>query len=83
MTAFLPYLSPVFRQPPLSQAQTVALTAIVIALLFALLVEKEFIRSYGTENIRRWLSTINIFSWTLLGVFAFLMAVRFLGFIFN
>jgi hypothetical protein len=83
MTSLLPYLLPVFRQSSGNTAQTVALSMIVIALLFALLVEKEFIRAYGTVNIRLWLSTIDIFSWTLFGVVVFLILWRFLGFILN
>lgn len=83
MTTFLPYSLPVFQQAASNNMQVVALSVVIIALLFTLLVEKEFIRAYGTENIRLWLSTINIFSWTLLGVFTFLMLMRFLGFIFD
>jgi len=83
MTIFLPYTSPIFQQPPMSGVQAIALSMTLIALLFTLLVEKEFARAYGTRNIRLWLNTINIFSWTLLGVFAFLMLLRFLGFIFG
>ena len=83
MTTFLPYAAPIFQQPPLDAAQGIALSMVAIILLFVLLVEKEFIRAYGSENIRTWLGTINIFSWSLLGVFAFLMLMRFLGFIFG
>lgn len=83
MTTFLPHSLPLFQQAASSNTQIIALSVVVIALLFALLVEKEFVRAYGTENIRLWLSTINIFSWTLLGVFTFLMLMRFLGFIFD
>jgi hypothetical protein len=83
MTTFLPYSLPIFQQAMSSDKQVIALSMIIIALLFTLLVEKEFVRAYGTENIRLWLGTINIFSWTLLGVFAFLMLMRFLGFIFD
>lgn len=83
MTTFIPSLLPIFQVPALTEGQRIALAMVLITLLFSLLVEKEFIRAYGTENINNWRGAINPFAWPLLVAFAFLMASRFLGFIFN
>jgi len=83
MTTLIPSLLPIFQIPALTETQISTLSIIVIALLFILLVEKEFFRAYGMETIRIWLNTFNIFIWSLLGVFTYLIAMRFLGFIIN
>jgi hypothetical protein len=83
MTTLITYLSPVFQTQALTEAQVTAFSMVVIGLLFVLLVQKEFIRAYGIETIRIWLDTFNIFAWSLLAVFAYLIAMRFLGFIIN
>ncbi len=81
MTSLLPSFLPVFQTPALSEPQVVAFSMVVIGLLFIILVEKEFIRAYGSETIRIWLDTFNTIAWSLLGVFAVIMSMRFLGFI--
>ncbi len=83
MTTILPYLLPVFQQPPLTNTELVTLSMIITGLLLILLIEKEFIRAYGTVNIRIWLNALNNFSWALFGVFMFLIFMRFLGFYFK
>jgi hypothetical protein len=82
MTTLIPYILPVFQNPAMTEDQISALSMIVIGLLFILLVEKEFIRAYGSETIRIWLDTLNIFAWALLGVFVYIILMRFLGFIY-
>jgi len=79
MTATLPYSLSYFNN--LDTIQSVPISMVVIALLFILIVEKEFIRAYGTMNIRVWLNAINNYSWTLLGVFAFLIVMRLISFV--
>lgn len=83
MTTLIPSLAPIFQTPALIENQISALSMVVIALLFILLVEKEFFRAYGMETIRIWLNTFNTFIWSLLGVLTYLIAMRFLGFIIN
>lgn len=81
MTVSFPYLLSSFHQQAHVNAQSVSFSMIAIGLLFVLLIEKEFIRAYGTTNIRIWLNAIDNFSWTLLGVSAFLIGLRFIGFL--
>lgn len=83
MTTLIPSLAPIFQIPAFTESQISALSIAVIALLFILLVEKEFFRAYGMETIRIWLDIFNTFSWSLLGVLTYLIAMRFLGFIIN
>ena len=80
MTTLIPYLLPIV-QAPFTEAQLILMSMVVTALLLVLLVEKEIIRAYGTENINGWRGAINIFAWPLLAVFAFLITMRFVGFI--
>ncbi len=83
MTTLITNVAPVFQSPAFTESQLIAFSMVLIGLLFTLLVEKEFIRAYGIETIRIWLDTFNIYTWSLLCVFAYLIAMRFLGFIVN